>query len=82
MKRKFFVPIFFMALPFMLQAADSTSNKKGQTLRICQEYGIHLMYLTTSPIVIEFPGKNWMFGFARGSGKYSYSYVDSFTIRT
>ena len=40
------------------------------------------MYLTTSPIVLEFPRENWMFGFASGSGKYSYSYVDSSTTRT
>ena len=82
MKRNFFISIFFMTLPFMLQAADSASNRKDQTLRIGQKSGIHLMYLTTSPIVLEFPGENWMFGFASGSGKYSYSYVDSSTTRT
>ena len=34
------------------------------------------MYSTSTPFVLEFPGEDWTFGLAYGSGKYSYSYKD------
>ena len=71
-----------LIIPFILQAAESSSNRKDQTIRIGQKSGLHLMYATTSPIVLEFPGEDWMFGVASGSGKLSYSYNDGSTSRT
>jgi len=57
-------------------AADSASNRKDMTLRLGMKTGIHLMYKTTTPLVLEFPGEDWTFGLTYGSGKYSYTYTD------
>jgi len=57
-------------------AADSASNRKDMTLRLGMKTGIHLMYATSTPFVLEFPGEDWTFGLTYGSGKYSYSYMD------
>ena len=81
MKRNLFIT-FFITIPFILQAADSASNRKEQTLRLGSKSGFHLMYLISNPFVIEIPGENWTFGLTSGSGKYSYSYTDSSTTRT
>ena len=57
-------------------AADSASNRKDMTVRLGMKTGIHLMYATSTPFVLEFPGEDWTFGLTYGSGKYSYSYKD------
>ena len=57
-------------------AADSASNRKDMTVRLGMKTGIHLMYATSTPFVLEFPGEDWTFGLTYGSGKYSYSYTD------
>jgi len=50
-------------------AADSAGNRKDQMLRLGQKSGIHLMYLITSPYVLEFPGEDLTFGLVYGSGE-------------
>jgi len=56
---------------------ESSLNRFGQNLRIGQKTaGIHLMYSTTTPMVLELPGEVWTMGIAMGSGKYDYSYSD------
>ncbi|MBC8258612.1 MAG: hypothetical protein H8E38_06315 [SAR324 cluster bacterium] len=57
-------------------AGDSASNRKDQTVRLGMKSGIHLMYATSSPFVLEMPGEDWTFGLTYGSGKYNYSYTD------
>ena len=57
-------------------AADSASNRKDMTVRLGMKTGNHLMYKTSTPFVLEFPGEDWTFGLTYGSGKYSYSYAD------
>ena len=57
-------------------AADSLSNRIDQTMRLGMKTGIHLMYNTTAPFVLEIPGEDWTFGLTSGSGKYTYSYTD------
>ena len=57
-------------------AADSASNRKDMTVRLGMKTGIHLMYSTSTPFVLEIPGEDWTFGLTYGSGKYSYSYTD------
>ncbi|MBG55528.1 MAG: hypothetical protein CL935_00150 [Deltaproteobacteria bacterium] len=49
-------------------AADSAGNRKDQIFRVGQKSGIHLMYLISSPFVLEFPGEELTFGFVYGSG--------------
>jgi hypothetical protein len=49
-------------------AADSKGNRKEQTARFGIKPGIHLMYLITSPFVLEIPGEEWTFGVVYGSG--------------
>ena len=82
MKQKLYVPFLFMAIPFFLQAADSASNRKDQTLRLGGKSGVHFFYATASPIVLEIPGENWSFGLATGSGVYSYTTSSSGTSET
>ena len=48
---------------------DSVSNRKDQTVRLGIKTGIHLMYLVTTPFVVEMPGEDWTFGLVYGSGK-------------
>ena len=57
-------------------AADSLSNRIDQTMRLGMKTGIHLMYNTSTPFVLEIPGEVLTFGLTYGSGKYSYSYTD------
>ena len=57
-------------------AGDSASNRNDQTVRFGQKSGTHLMYATTTPLVLEFPDEDWTFGLTFGSGKYNYSYTD------
>ena len=57
-------------------AADSLSNRIDQTMRLGMKTGIHLMYNTSTPFVLEIPGEDWTFGLTSGSGKYTYSYTD------
>ena len=57
-------------------AVDSVSNRKEQTVRLGQKSGTHLMYATSTPFVLEFPGEEWTLGLTIGSGKYNYSYSD------
>ena len=49
-------------------SADSAGNRKDQMVRLGQKSGIHLMYLVSSPFVLEFPGENLTFGLVYGSG--------------
>ena len=49
-------------------AADSASNRKDMTVRLGMKSGIHLMYLVSSPFVLEFPGEDLTFGLVYGSG--------------
>ena len=49
-------------------AADSAGNRKDQTVRLGQKSGLHLMYLISSPFVLEFPGEDLTFGLVYGSG--------------
>ena len=57
--------LFFSSIIF---AADSKGNRKGQTARLGMKSGVHLMYLVTSPFLLEFPGEDWTFGLVYGSG--------------
>ena len=43
-------------------AADSATNRKDMTVRLGMKTGIHLMYATSTPFVLEFPGEDWTFG--------------------
>ena len=52
---------------------DSVSNRKDQTVRLGIKTGIHLMYLVTTPFVVEMPGEDWTFGLVYGSGKLEVS---------
>ena len=52
---------------------DSASNRKDQTVRLGIKTGIHLMYLVTTPFVVEMPGEDWTFGLVYGSGKLEVS---------
>jgi len=49
-------------------AADSAGNRKDQMVRLGQKAGLHLMYLISSPFVLEFPGEDLTFGLVYGSG--------------
>ena len=49
-------------------AADSVGNRKDQMLRLGMKSGLHLMYLVSSPFVLEFPGEDLTFGLVYGSG--------------
>ena len=60
----------------LVLAAESASIRKDMTVRLGMKTGTHLMYATSTPFVLEFPGENWTFGLTYGSGKYSYSYKD------
>ena len=49
-------------------SADSAGNRKDQMLRLGMKSGLHLMYLVSSPFVLEFPGEDLTFGLVYGSG--------------
>ena len=49
-------------------SADSAGNRKDQMLRLGMKSGLHLMYLVSSPFVLEFPGENLTLGLVYGSG--------------
>tara|TARA_B100000700_G_C14919401_1_gene796274 strand:+ start:245 stop:904 length:660 start_codon:yes stop_codon:yes gene_type:complete len=68
--------IYFFGFSALAQEGGSAANRLGQTLRIGQKTGIHLMYSTATPFVLEIPGEVWAMGFSSGSGKYDYSYSD------
>ena len=68
--------MFFTGSIFAQEGGESAANRLGQILRIGQKSGIHLMYSTATPFVIELPGEVWTMGFSSGSGKYNYSYSD------
>ena len=57
-------------------AENSAFNRNDQTVRLGQKSGTHLMYATSTPLVLEFPGTDWTLGFTSGSGEYNYSYKD------
>jgi len=48
--------------------ADSAGNRKDQMVRLGMKSGLHLMYLVSSPFVLEFPGEDLTFGLVYGSG--------------
>ena len=68
--------IFCLSILFcgsVVCAADSKSNRKDQMLRLGLKSGFHLMYLASTPLVIEIPGvellgEDWTFGLVYGSG--------------
>ena len=60
--------VFLFSANSFVFAADSVGNRKDQMVRIGQKSGLHLMYLISSPFVLEFPGENLTFGFVYGSG--------------
>ena len=67
--KKFFISLTaFFSVNYFVFAADSAINRKNQMLRFGQKSGIHLMYLISSPFVLEFPGENLTFGLVYGSG--------------
>ena len=68
--------LIYFGLSAVAQEGGSASNRLGQILRLGQKTGIHLMYSTSTPFVIEIPGEVWTMGFASGSGKYDYTYSD------
>ena len=68
MKNFFICIVFWFSVNSFVFAADSVGNRKDQTVRIGQKSGLHLMYLISSPFVLEFPGENLTFGFVYGSG--------------
>ena len=73
----YFLAIFCEVAVFAQEGdGESARNRLGQILRIGQKSGIHLMYSTSTPLVLEFPGEVWTMGFASGKGKYDYSYSD------
>ena len=49
-------------------SAESAGNRKDQMLRLGMKSGLHLMYLVSSPFVLEFPGEDLTFGLVYGSG--------------
>ena len=57
-------------------AENSAFNRNDQTVRLGQKSGTHLMYATSTPLVLEFPGTDWTLGFTAGAGEYNYSYKD------
>lgn len=61
------IAALFLGNSFVL-AADSSENRKDQILRLGQKSGLHLMYLISSPFVLEFPGEDLTFGLVYGSG--------------
>ena len=61
------ISALFTMTPYVL-AADSAGNRKDQMLRLGMKSGLHLMYLVSSPFVLEFPGENLTFGLVYGSG--------------
>ena len=52
-------------------AADSAGNRKDQTVRLGMKTGLHLMYLVSTPFVLEFPGEDFTFGLVYGSGDFT-----------
>lgn len=69
MKKKLSILLLSILLCFSsLWAADSKGNRKSQTARLGIKSGVHLMYLVTSPFLLEFPGQDWTFGLVYGSG--------------
>ena len=58
----------WFSVTFFVFAADSVSNRKDQIVRLGQKSGLHLMYLISSPFVLEFPGEELTFGLVYGSG--------------
>ena len=71
--------ILFLALLFsggLTFAENSAFNRNDQTVRLGQKSGTHLMYATSTPLVLEFPGTDWTLGFTSGAGEYNYSYKD------
>ena len=62
-----FISALFTMTSFVF-GADSAGNRKDQMLRLGMKSGLHLMYLVSSPFVLEFPGENLTFGLVYGSG--------------
>ena len=54
--------VFLYGVTIFAQEGESANNRSGQTLRIGQKTGIHLMYSTSTPIVLDFPGEVWTMG--------------------
>ena len=63
-------------------ATDSVSNRKDQMLRLGLKSGVHLMYLVSTPLVLEVPGveflgEDWTFGLVYGSGDFTTTQTSS-----
>ena len=79
--KKIGISLALCACTAPLYAADSASNRSSQFIRFgTKAIAIHGMYLWSSPMEVEFPGKNITIGVAGGSktneivsSSYSYS---------
>jgi len=88
--KKIGISLALCACTAPLYAADSASNRDSQFIRFgTKAIAIHGMYLWSSPIEVEFPGKNITIGVAGGvkttkvvrSSSYSYSTGWSYTYK-
>ena len=89
--KKIGVSLALCACTAPLYAADSASNRDSQFIRFgTKAIAIHGMYLWSSPMEVEFPGKNITIGVAGGRGSteeiatrsYSYSTGWTYTYKT
>ena len=89
--KKIVISLALCACTAPLYAADSASNRSSQFIRFgTKAIAIHGMYLRSSPMEVEFPGKNITIGVAGGSkttkvvssSSYSYSTGWTYTYKT
>ena len=89
--KKLGISLALCACTVPLYAADSASNRSSQFIRFgTKAIAIHGMYLRSSPMEVEFPGKNITIGVAGGSkttevvssSSYSYSTGWTYTYKT
>ena len=89
--KKIGISLALCACTAPLYAADSASNRSSQFIRFgTKAIAIHRMYLWSSPMEVEFPGKNITIGVAGGSrtsqivssSSYSYSTGWTYTYKT
>lgn len=89
--KKLGISLALCACTVPLYAADSASNRSSQFIRFgTKAIALHGLYLRSSPIEVEFPGKNITIGVAGGSNttevvsssSYSYSTGWTYTYKT
>ena len=67
--KKLALSLALLACSLPLYAADSASNRSSQFIRFgTKAIAIHSLYLRSSPMEVEFPGKNITIGVAGGRG--------------